>query len=125
MSSKKLKKVLEVVLAFGNVMNRGSRGNAYGFKLSSLNRVADTKSNADRDMTLLHYVVKTLENKVSECDMPAIAVGIRIMFVIETASIYSIEIIKGQTVNHVRILPVGIHIEGPPAMPSESACSAH
>ncbi len=64
MSSQKLRKVLEVVLAFGNIMNRGNRGNAYGFKLSSLNRVIDTKSSADKDMTLLHYVVKTLEAKV-------------------------------------------------------------
>ena len=64
-SSKKLRKVLEVVLAFGNVMNRGNRGNAFGFKLASLNRVVDTKSSADKDMRLLHYVIKTLENKVS------------------------------------------------------------
>lgn len=64
MKSQKLRKVLEVVLAFGNIMNRGNRGNAYGFKLSSLNRVIDTKSSADKDMTLLHYVVKTLEGKV-------------------------------------------------------------
>lgn len=45
-------------------MNRGNRGNAYGFKLSSLNRVIDTKSSADKDMTLLHYVIKTLEQQV-------------------------------------------------------------
>ena len=63
-NSNKLKKVLEVVLAFGNVMNRGNRGNAYGFKLSSLNRVVDTKSSAEKEMTLLHYVIKTLEQKV-------------------------------------------------------------
>ena len=64
MGSQKLRKVLEVVLAFGNIMNRGNRGNAYGFKLSSLNKVIDTKSSADKDMTLLHYVGKTLETKV-------------------------------------------------------------
>jgi dishevelled associated activator of morphogenesis len=62
--SGKLKRVLEVVLAFGNIMNRGNRGNAYGFKLSSLNRVVDTKSSADKDMTLLHYIIKTLEEQV-------------------------------------------------------------
>ncbi len=65
--SKKMRKVLEVVLAFGNIMNRGNRGNAFGFKLSSLNRVIDTKSSSDRDMTLLHYVVKTLEHQVMPC----------------------------------------------------------
>ena len=66
MESQKLRRVLEVVLAFGNIMNRGNRGNAYGFKLSSLNKVIDTKSSADKDMTLLHYVVKTLESKVRD-----------------------------------------------------------
>ena len=65
-TSKKLKKVLEVVLAFGNVMNQGNRGNAYGFRLTSLNRVMDTKSSADREMTLLHYVIKTLEAQVDD-----------------------------------------------------------
>ena len=63
-SSQKLRKVLEVVLAFGNFMNRGNRGNAFGFKLASLNRISDTKSSTDKDITLLHYLIKTLESKV-------------------------------------------------------------
>uniref|UniRef100_A0A3Q1JQE7 Uncharacterized protein n=1 Tax=Anabas testudineus TaxID=64144 RepID=A0A3Q1JQE7_ANATE len=46
--SKRLTQVLEVVLAFGNFMNKGQRGNAYGFKISSLNKIADTKSSIDR-----------------------------------------------------------------------------
>ncbi|ETE65457.1 Disheveled-associated activator of morphogenesis 2, partial [Ophiophagus hannah] len=45
--SKRLKQLLEVVLAFGNYMNKGQRGNAYGFKVSSLNKIADTKSSID------------------------------------------------------------------------------
>lgn len=65
MVSKKLKKLLEVVLAFGNYMNKGQRGNAYGFKISSLNNVIDTKSSANRDVSLLHYLVETLEKKVT------------------------------------------------------------
>lgn len=56
--------VLEVVLAFGNFMNRGNRGNAVGFRLSSLNKMGDTKSSTDRDINLLHYLTKTLESKV-------------------------------------------------------------
>lgn len=40
--------MLEVVLAFGNFMNKGQRGNAFGFKVSSLNKIADTKSSIDR-----------------------------------------------------------------------------
>ena len=46
--SKSLKQLLEVVLAFGNYMNKGQRGNAYGFKISSLNKIADTKSSIDK-----------------------------------------------------------------------------
>ncbi|KAH8032324.1 hypothetical protein HPB51_024101 [Rhipicephalus microplus] len=63
--SKRLKKLLEVVLAFGNYMNRGQRGNAVGFKLSSLNHLADTKSSTNRNYTLLHYLIETLEKKAS------------------------------------------------------------
>ncbi len=38
-SSVKLKRVLEMVLAFGNYMNSSRRGGAYGFKISALDRV--------------------------------------------------------------------------------------
>lgn len=64
--SKRLKKLLEVVLAFGNYMNRGQRGNAVGFKLSSLNHIADTKSSTNRNFTLLHYLIETLEKKFKD-----------------------------------------------------------
>ncbi len=74
-NSQKLKKVLEIVLALGNAMNRGNRGNAYAFKLSCLNRMVDTKSSVDKDMTLLHYVIKTLENQV--CKNVGLGVGRR------------------------------------------------
>lgn len=63
-SSQRLRKVLEIVLAFGNFMNRGNRGNAFGFKLASLNKMTDTKSSTDKDITLLHYLIKALELKV-------------------------------------------------------------
>lgn len=48
MRSKALTQLLEVVLAFGNYMNKGQRGNAFGFKVSSLNKLPDTKSSIDR-----------------------------------------------------------------------------
>lgn len=51
MQSKALTQLLEVVLAFGNYMNKGQRGNAFGFKVSSLNKLADTKSSIDRYST--------------------------------------------------------------------------
>ena len=40
--SKRLKRMLEIILAFGNYMNRGQRGNAVGFKLLSLTREEET-----------------------------------------------------------------------------------
>lgn len=59
--SKRLKQLLEIVLAFGNYMNKGQRGNAFGFKVSSLNKIADTKSSIDRNITLLHYLIMLFE----------------------------------------------------------------
>ena len=62
--SKRLRKMLELILAFGNYMNRGQRGNALGFKLNSLTRIADTKSSCNKNMTLLHFMADTCEHKV-------------------------------------------------------------
>ncbi|PWA16326.1 hypothetical protein CCH79_00004689 [Gambusia affinis] len=59
--SKRLTQVLEVVLAFGNFMNKGQRGNAFGFKVSSLNKIVDTKSSIDRNITMLHYLIMIFE----------------------------------------------------------------
>lgn len=42
----------------------GARGNASGFRLSSLNKLADTKSSQSRNTTLLHYLVEMLETQV-------------------------------------------------------------
>uniref|UniRef100_A0A7N8YPG9 Dishevelled associated activator of morphogenesis 1a n=1 Tax=Mastacembelus armatus TaxID=205130 RepID=A0A7N8YPG9_9TELE len=58
-----LRQLLEVVLAFGNYLNKGQRGNAYGFKVSGLNKIADTKSSTDKNVTLLHYMITVLEQK--------------------------------------------------------------
>ena len=63
--SRRLRRLLELVLAMGNYMNRGARGNASGFRLTSLNRLADTKSSAAKGTTLLHYLVEILEKKVT------------------------------------------------------------
>ena len=35
-----------------------------GFKLTSLNKIIDTKSSVDRKLTLLHYLLDLLERKV-------------------------------------------------------------
>lgn len=63
LQSRNLRQLLEVVLALGNYMNKGQRGNAYGYKVSSLNKIADTKSSIDKNITLLHYLINILEQK--------------------------------------------------------------
>ncbi|XP_060532378.1 disheveled-associated activator of morphogenesis 1 isoform X2 [Cylas formicarius] len=64
--SRRLRKLLEIILALGNYMNRGARGNASGFRLTSLNRLADTKSSSCKGTTLLHYLVQILEKKFKD-----------------------------------------------------------
>ncbi|XP_049825993.1 disheveled-associated activator of morphogenesis 1 isoform X2 [Aethina tumida] len=64
--SRRLRRLLEIVLALGNYMNRGARGNASGFRLTSLNRLADTKSSANKGTTLLHYLIQILEKKFKD-----------------------------------------------------------
>ncbi|XP_030651644.1 disheveled-associated activator of morphogenesis 2 isoform X3 [Nomascus leucogenys] len=59
--SKRLRQMLEVILAIGNFMNKGQRGGAYGFRVASLNKIADTKSSIDRNISLLHYLIMILE----------------------------------------------------------------
>ncbi|XP_057315932.1 disheveled-associated activator of morphogenesis 1-like isoform X2 [Hydractinia symbiolongicarpus] len=62
--SKRLRTLLELVLCLGNYMNKGSRGNASGFRVSSLNKIIDTKSSTDRRITLLHYILELLQQKI-------------------------------------------------------------
>ncbi|XP_054088534.1 disheveled-associated activator of morphogenesis 1 isoform X2 [Zeugodacus cucurbitae] len=64
--SRRLRKLLELVLALGNYMNRGARGNASGFRLASLNRLGDTKSSAAKGTTLLHYLVQVIDKKFKD-----------------------------------------------------------
>ena len=89
-NSKKLKGVLEVVLAFGlfvvffnyffiiyklayllkifdsgNYVNSAKRGPAYGFKLQSLDSLVDMKS-ADKKLSLINYIADTIRYKIPE-----------------------------------------------------------
>lgn len=59
-SCNSLKQVLEVILALGNCMNSSKRGGVYGFKLQSLDTLADTRSPQDPSITLIHYVAKVV-----------------------------------------------------------------
>ncbi|XP_039733103.1 protein diaphanous homolog 3 [Pteropus medius] len=61
--SKSFSKLLELVLLMGNYMNAGSRNaQSFGFNLSSLCKLKDTKS-ADQKTTLLHFLVEICEEK--------------------------------------------------------------
>uniref|UniRef100_A0A8C0J1T7 Diaphanous related formin 3 n=1 Tax=Chelonoidis abingdonii TaxID=106734 RepID=A0A8C0J1T7_CHEAB len=61
--SKSFRKLLELVLLIGNYMNAGSRNaQTFGFNLSSLCKLKDTKS-ADQKTTLLHFLVEICEEK--------------------------------------------------------------
>uniref|UniRef100_UPI00358F7C6A formin-like protein 2 n=2 Tax=Myxine glutinosa TaxID=7769 RepID=UPI00358F7C6A len=64
-SSEKMKKILELVLAFGNYMNGSKRGAVYGFKLQSLDLLSQTKT-TDRKQTLMHYLEKVVKNRFPE-----------------------------------------------------------
>ena len=82
-ASEPLTRILEVILALGNILNRGStRGNAAGFKLSSLTKLVETKA-ANKSTTLLHYLAKTVEAKSAELvsfakTLPTLEAGSRI-----------------------------------------------
>ena len=64
LKSKSISKVFELILALGNFMNKGARGNSPGFKLNSLSKLRDTKS-SDGQHTLLHYLVSCIESTLS------------------------------------------------------------
>jgi len=63
LNSQSLQDFLALVLETGNFLNCDSyAGNAAGFKLSSLPKLCDTRSNKPR-VTLLHYLVETAEKQ--------------------------------------------------------------
>nr|XP_056711789.1 FH2 domain-containing protein 1 [Euleptes europaea] len=63
MCCEELHSILHLVLQAGNIMNAGGcAGNAVGFKLSSLLKLADTKANRP-GMNLLHFVVLEAQKK--------------------------------------------------------------
>ncbi|KAJ6646553.1 Disheveled-associated activator of morphogenesis 1-A [Pseudolycoriella hygida] len=64
--STKLNKLLAIILDLGNYMNYGPRGNAFGFHVASLNRLIDTKSSSVKGLTLLHYLVQSIEKEFGD-----------------------------------------------------------
>jgi len=64
-NAKKFKKILEIILAFGNYMNSAKKGAAYGFKMSSLDNLTITKS-SDKKTTIVNYLVDVVAGKYPE-----------------------------------------------------------
>lgn len=57
-NSKALKKLLQLILVLGNYMNSsGQQGGAFGMKIDSINKLADTKASDESQLTLLHCLV--------------------------------------------------------------------
>lgn len=55
--------MLEMVLILGNFINDGTfRGNASGFKIDALVKMADTKSSKKPKFNLIHYLVELTES---------------------------------------------------------------
>ncbi|ELW64793.1 FH2 domain-containing protein 1 [Tupaia chinensis] len=68
MTCEELHSILHLVLQAGNIMNAGGyAGNAVGFKLSSLLKLADTKANKP-GMNLLHFVAQFAVDKLAELE---------------------------------------------------------
>ncbi len=58
--SKNFRRWLEYILAYGNYMNGVSnRGGAYAFKLDTLNKLTETKSN-DGTKSLLQFIIESM-----------------------------------------------------------------
>lgn len=63
--SLKFRKILEVVLAVGNFMNgTGFRGGAYGFSVSLLTKLKDTRG--EGGVNLLDFIVNFLRSQESD-----------------------------------------------------------
>ncbi|PVU96081.1 hypothetical protein BB561_001397 [Smittium simulii] len=63
--SKEFIKLLQIILIIGNYMNgSGFRGGAFGFKISSINKIIETKDKSNKT-TLLHVLLDVIENNFS------------------------------------------------------------
>ncbi|TNN52072.1 FH2 domain-containing protein 1 [Liparis tanakae] len=68
LSCPELHSILRLVLKAGNYMNAGGyAGNAAGFRISSLLKLADTKANKP-GMNLLHFVAMVAEERLKEAE---------------------------------------------------------
>jgi hypothetical protein len=67
--SKKLLKVIALIVHIGNFMNGGTnKAGAFGFKLGILLKLHETKT-MDLKSSLLHYIVKLIKEKYQHDDL--------------------------------------------------------
>ncbi|ORZ31703.1 formin homology 2 domain-domain-containing protein [Catenaria anguillulae PL171] len=67
--SEALKKSLKVILTVGNFINAGSfRGNAQGFSIDLLGKLADVKLNGPNKQNLFHYIATVLKDDVGRLE---------------------------------------------------------
>jgi len=67
LDAKHLKELLSLILLIGNYMNgTGIKGGAFGFRVSSINKLVDTKS--VNNTTLLHFLEKTVSRHFPEME---------------------------------------------------------
>lgn len=63
----KFRELLSLILLIGNYMNgAGAKGGAYGFRVSSINKLVDTKS--VNNTTLLHFMERTVSSHFPEME---------------------------------------------------------
>lgn len=61
--------LLKLILMLGNFMNAsGHKGGAFGFKVTSINKLVDTKSATSSNRTLLHFTAKTVSQAMPETE---------------------------------------------------------
>eukprot|EP00731_Ephydatia_muelleri_P007967 Em0004g305a len=66
LSSENLRQILYIALVTGNIINGGGKaGDAYGFTLSSLGKLNDTRANRPR-MAFLHFIIEVCEKERRE-----------------------------------------------------------
>ncbi|XP_054160556.1 formin-like protein isoform X2 [Oppia nitens] len=72
--SQGIRTILEYVLVFGNYLNSSTRtiatAPAYGFKLTTLDLISETKSSVDRSRSLLHYIADIIVNNAENGSKP-------------------------------------------------------
>ncbi|WVW81462.1 hypothetical protein I302_103456 [Kwoniella bestiolae CBS 10118] len=117
--SKRLREVLNVVLALGNRLNGGTfRGNASGFQLEALAKMKETRTAKGSGCpTMLHYLARILLRKDASLvlwseDVPALEPAARIIISELTSSIMKISTSLDFTQSFLPLIPAEDSLHG-------------